>query len=77
MLEKSSYLINGFGYMCIRKKICIFFGNIDSFRDENFEIIDRHDCLAIYISKKCQNQLMARSENSCQIVIEPVLKSFI
>ena len=59
LMEKSKYLIDGFEYSRSRSKITIktfknFFGNEDSIRDIKIESIDREDCMAMIISKKCK-----------------------
>ena len=73
LLERSLYLINGFGYACSKTKITVktkmsFFGSEDSYRDERRESIDKDECLAMVISKKCQNQKLSCDRDRCQSI---------
>ena len=79
LLEKSRYLIDGFGFSCSRNKITIktiknFFGSEELFRDERIENMDREDCMAMVISKKCHDQPMVCQEDNCQSIVEPKIK---
>ena len=79
ILEKNLYLINGNGYVCSRLKITIitktyFFGGKESFKNEIRENIDRGDCLAMVISKKCQHYSMVCDKDRCQSIVEPKIE---
>ena len=74
LMEKSKYLIDGFGYSCSRSKITIktfknFFGNENSIKDIKIESMDREDCMAMIISKKCHYQVMTCQGDSCQSIL--------
>ena len=51
-----------------------FFGSEDSCRDERRESIDKDECLAMVISKKCQNQKLSCDRDICQSVLEPAIE---
>ena len=79
LLERSLYLINGFGYACSKTKITVktkmsFFGSEDSYRDERKESIDKDECLAMVISKKCQTQKLSCDSDRLLSVLEPAIE---
>ena len=79
LMERSLYVVNGFGYMCHRKRITVktvqyFFGGKDKFRNEIIEILNREDCLAMVISRKCQHQDMICNNDQCSSIMEPEIK---
>ena len=51
-----------------------FFGSEDSYRDERRESIDKDECLAMVISKKCQNQKLSCDRDRCQSVLQPAIE---
>ena len=79
LMERSLYVVNGFGYMCHRKRLTVktvqfFFGGKDKFRNEIIEILNREDCLAMVISRKCQHQDMICNNDQCSSIMEPEIK---
>ena len=76
ILEKRTHMMSGNAYLCYRKKIKIitlkyFLGNTDLKRFEELETLSREDCQAMIITKKCMDQQLHCSGDTCKSIQEP------
>jgi hypothetical protein len=76
ILEKRYNLIDGFGYMCSKTKIIVtthknWKNQKLSVRTQTIEKLSRSECLALYISKNCERQLMTGTNNYYKSILEP------
>ena len=76
ILEKRKYLVDGYGFVCTRKRVEIetfsnFFGIKSIQRYTVPEVVSKEECQAMILTNKCDGHNMTCSQDYCEAKTEP------